>query len=1692
KGRRKEIYEGRHALVLDYVDGRPLRLRPPTQSRELLLCLRIVARLCDVLAGLHANHLIHRDLKPENVLYDPATGALTVIDFGSASRIRQRATSLGVPQALAGTLAYISPEQTGRMDRVVDHRTDLYSLGVILFELLCGRRPFESDDAMALIHGHLAHTPPRVDAFNAAVPAVVCDLVGWLLEKNAEDRYASADLVAEDLRRCASALEGDDSLDSLLLQHGSRTRFLIPERLYGRDAQTAALLTAAERSAIGPAEIVTVSGASGTGKSRLVQQVQRAHAARGLYLTGKFDRLQRDIPYYAPIQAFAGFVEQLLSEEEEALATWRARLLEAVGELGGVLTGLIPTLEHALGPQPEVPELDRVGTRARFQYVFGRFVRALCAEEHPVVLFLDDVQWADRASLDLLEEVLSDPDAEHLLVVVAYRPGEVAETHPVSELLGELDDAGVRLTPLEVGNLSEDDLQAFVEDTLGGQPERELAQVLGEKTAGNPFFARQFLSSLHERGVLVRSGDVWSWEAGSLGELDITDNVARLLADNLRALPDATWNTLRVAACLGHRFELRTLAAVADRPVQDVASDLWTAVDGGFLLGEGDAYRLVGAEADASAYAGAELSFVHDRVQRAAYLLTEEAELPALHHQVGNVLRSTRPEALFEIVNHLNIGILAEQSGDWLDVAALNLAAGRRAKRAAAYDEALRYLEAGLARLPEDAWTAHYELARDLHGEAANVAIEADANERVDRFAAPLLAHASAPLERVPGNRARMMAASAVNDLPAALSIGLNALSELGEHFPGRPTPVHILVSLARVKFGLWGQSVDDLAARGPITAAEKAEAMWVLEKVVPTAFRVGSDQFPLIVLRLVELTLKHGNSPVSAFAYAGYAIMLCGILGDYEGGYRYGKLALSLAEKYPQDGNIRSKALFVFSNMVAHWRDPLRDSLEPLRLASRLGSESGSTFDAVWAALYRLMWLFVTGEALHVVEHELELYAGLLRRDESARHEHRLLRQLVANLRDPAHPQPWVLTGEHCEQAEIEAALCGTGDGTDEVIYWFCRGWVLALFGRHEEAVQAFEGAEAQFEAVVALPFIPLVQSYAGVSRCAVVQQGAHRGTLAPARRALKKLAGHAKAAPCNYAHRHTWLSAELAWADGERGAAREAFGRAASAARVYGWANDEAQILERATAMERALDNGVVAEALADRAAVAYRTWGAEAKLGHLSSTRTAHDTRSHGNSRTTESASEALDLASVMKASSAITSILLRDQLLKRLVEILVENAGASHGAIALKRDKDWFVEVSLGLESEARLGSVPLAESDQVCATAVRFSARSGRSLAIKDVRQDERYGHDPRVVEVGVRSLLCLPIVHGGRTIGVVYAENRHASGVFTRGKLAVLELLAVQAAISLENARLYQNLNESLARQVSLTEAHHRFVPQAFLDNLGADSIADVALGDAVEKDMSVLFSDIRGFTPLIEGLGAEGSIRFINGYLEFMEPPIHLNGGFVDSYIGDAIMALFEGGPGPAARAAVGMLRGLRILNARRASAGEAPIRMGIGISHGHVMMGTIGGSNRLKCGVIGDPVNLGARVESLTKAYGVSLLVTDGVYNALSDVQRQHSRLADRVVVKGKRHGVSIYEMFDADPDPVFDAKSALQQAHVEATEHYYARRFGQAATLFGELATRLPGDVVVDRYLRRARVLNETGVPEDWDGIEHLAFK
>ncbi|GAX39650.1 multi-sensor signal transduction multi-kinase [Tolypothrix sp. NIES-4075] len=1463
-----ESYQNGYALVMEDFGGISLKDYFTSDQKRYIASseefLRIAIALCNALDILYHQRIIHKDIKPSNILINPLTKQVKLIDFSIASLLPRETQTLINPNVLEGTLAYISPEQTGRMNRGIDYRTDFYSLGVTFYDIFTGELPFQSNDPMELVHCHIAKLPPnlRERGKGKEIPQVMSDIVMKLMAKNAEDRYQSALGLKFDLENCLDQLQFCGRIKGFeIARRDVCDRFIIPDKLYGRETEILTLLQAFERVSLGATEMMLVAGFSGIGKTAVVNEVHKPIVRqRGYFIKGKYDQFQRNIPFSAFVQAFRDLMGQLLSESDAQIQQWKNKILEAVGENGQVIIEVIPELEKIIGEQVPATELTGTATQNRFNLLFQKFTQVFTSLEHPLVIFLDDLQWADSASLKLMQLLMADTG--HLLLIGVYRDNEVAPAHPLMLTLSEIQKKQATINTITLAPLSQGQVNRLVADTLKC-PESlawTLSVLIYQKTQGNPFFATQFLKSLHQENLIQFDfeSSCWQCDIVKVTTQAVTDDVVAFMAFQLRKLPQSTQNVLKLAACIGNQFDLATLAIVSSQSEFETAADLWKALQEGLILPLSDVYKFyVGQASQVVTQENQETvayKFLHDRVQQAAYSLIPNDQKQATHLKIGQLLLqktslNDRGEKLFDIVNHFNVGqSLITQPSQRHELAQLNLAAGCKARVATAYSAALAYLITGIELLPSDRWQHEYQLSLALYEGATEAAYLSTDFERMEQLAETVLTHAHSWLDRVTTYQAKIQAYIAQNQHLEALQLAREVLNQLGMYLPEQPTEVEIKQGLQHTQTLLGNRAIESLLELPEMTAPEQKAAMTIISTIMSPAYQSAPNLLPLLIFVQVDLSVQYGNATESTFGYVQYGLILVAILKDIDAGYRFGQLGMNLLQRLDAPKMV-AKTIFGFNASLAHWREPAKDTLTGYLQAYASGLETG---DFEYAALSLMCYSYTayfSGVQLSVLKQTMDEHRKVIQqfRQDGYFRIQSIYYQAVLNLLELTDQPDRLCSKDYDEDEMIQFHL-----QTNQLVVlyqiYFNKLLLSYLFHRYEQAVLNARLTEQYMGAAAELMHVPLFSFYDALVRLAIYPTVSHTEQAA----ILDKVSAHqeklqewASHAPSNQAHRWALVAAEQCRVLGEKVSATDLYDRAIALAKENDYIQEEALANELAAKFYLDWDKQRLAGEYITQAYYGYARWGAKAKVADLErrypqllapillQTRSSFSTNetifslgsvtSTSTSSATSSSSSvsvALDLAAILKAYQTISGEIELEKLLKALLHIVIENAGADKCVFMLLESDRLLIQalgklsLSVVQKQAAKIDFYPMLlnpqsveDSVDVPVGLINTVKRSLQPAVIVDATVHPQLINDPYIQQQQPKSILCSPILHQGKLLGVLYLENNLVTGAFTSDRVELLNLLCAQAAISLENSRLYErSLEYSQQLERSLEE----------------------------------------------------------------------------------------------------------------------------------------------------------------------------------------------------------------------------------------------------------------------------------------------
>ena len=1433
------IEKCQNTLVIIFQDlgGESLKQLMATRPLTLNEFLPLAIQITDSLGNIHAANLIHKDINPSNIVVNPETKQLKIIDFGIASRLPRENPTLKTPEQLEGTLAYISPEQTGRINRSLDYRTDLYSLGVTFYELLTGVVPFAATDAMELVHCHLAKTPTPLCEFNSDIPLIVSDIILKLLAKNAEDRYQSAFGVKADLENCLALSKkvfGNKlfSTQFQLAQNDFSGKLQIPQKLYGRDNEVNILLQAFERVSFKKAEMILVAGYSGVGKTALVRSVHKPMTEkRGYFAAGKFDQFQKNIPYSAITQAFNEFCRYLLMENTETLANWQSQILDAVGNNGQIIIDVVPDLELVIGTQPEVAKIGPTETQNRFQMFFLNFVKALCDKDHPFILFIDDLQWVDLASLGLLKSIMLDDEIQHLLIIVAYRDNEVDGSHPFIMATSELQKANATINTIFLANLLGGDINQLLQESLKCEAGRTqpLTDLIFQKTQGNAFFTHQFLQTLYFEALLRFDFEQhqWQWDVDRIAAQNITANVVDLMANKIDKLPSKTSKVLQFAACIGNQFDLSILAIIYEQNQNETLSILRPAIAEGLIQPLDENYKHI------ESFEKSQFKFLHDRVQQAAYSLIAEPSKKSIHLQIGRLLLANTSQAelekhLFDIVNQLNAGReLIDEPTEQQQLAELNLKAGQKAKNATAYVASQQYVVAGISLLSQDSWQHHYSLTFALHKEQAEVAYLNGHFEDAEKWIHAIFPKAQTTLEKVELYYLLITQYVHLAQSESALLIGKKVFDLLGLHWPtDENVQIALDIEVTELQKKMGEQDITRLLEQPGTNNSEAKIVVHLVLKLTEAAYFAGLETLiSFLFAKVASLSLKYGPVPESSLGYLSYGMVLS-FSGDYHSGYEFGLLALKLSKKF----NNLSYQCIICENIVGNINylvNPLKSADPIFQEGYQAGLESGTFTQTSYLILHHIYSLFYRGEPIEPLLIKLRSFKSFVQTNQLQLAVNSLLglELVLCNLNGNNKSIFQTLDEEQYIKSCQE-------DFASTSLFYILKAQIFYGYDNPEKGLQCALEAEKLISYLAGLLPETAHNFYYSLNLIACYptkadhEQEQYWGQLEINQKQMKTWANNC---PENFLHQYLLVEAEMARLAGKELEAMELYDRAIASAKDNEFTQIEALANELAAKFWLGKGQEKFAKLYFTDALYGYQQWGALAIVTDLEAKYpqlliTPKSLRADVTTTVTLMSSSVsqlqtstvLDLDSVTKASQTLAGEIVLSKLLEKMMHIVIENAGAERGLLILEKEKaksEWVIEASavLGVDEMTILQSIPL--DGHLPTSVVNYVVRTREPVVLANAMQEGIYSEDSYIRQQKLKSVLCSPILHQRQLIGVLYLENNLTEGAFTPARFKIIDMLSSQAAISLENALLYRTLEQKVEeRTAQLAQANKEII----------------------------------------------------------------------------------------------------------------------------------------------------------------------------------------------------------------------------------------------------------------------------------------
>lgn len=1387
------------ALILEDFGGISLYHYIKLARHDLGIFLGIAVAIVKAVDVIHRERIIHKDIKPQNIFINKISKEIKITDFSNASRMIKETPVVMNPELIEGTLAYVSPEQTGRMNRSIDFRSDYYSLGVTLYELFTGVLPFACSDPMELIHAHIAMQAISVDRVNSTIPPIVSRIIMKLLSKNAEDRYKSAAGIRADLEECLKRLTKYNVVDDFPLGVKDRSdSFIIPEKLYGRNRHLEALYGEYQRVVHGEFRMILFSGPPGIGKSTLIKEIHKPLIKeKGYFISGKFDQYKRTFPYLAFIQAIQDLVRQILTESEEQLENWKKIIIAALENDASILINIFPDIELIIGHHAMTEKISAVELKDRFLAVFLKFIKVFAQRNKPLVLFLDDLQWIDDSSLQLLHALMMNHGVSGLLIIGTYRDADIEYNEQALRLFEYLEKRKDFWTRVELGTLNLEDINSLVSDTLSVQPADSmiLSELIVAKTGGNPFFVKEFLINLYQnKYIQCNECGTWQFDIRRISIANMTDNVVDLLIDRYKDLPIDVKELLQTVSCLGSMFSLHELFLFFDTIKVQIFDSIQLAVENGILIKSND-----------------QLCFSHDRIQEAVYSTLENERREQIHYLIARYLFNKsvvkkNDDDIFNLAHHYNCAanlLTTEEEKETLS--RINLKAGIRAKQSIAYEAANDFMKKALGSLPADSWRSVYDLALSIHSEMVELGYLRGNSEEAERHFKIVKNKVANPIDAVRVYEVIIYHKTALNNMEEAFRLGLEALAMLGMKMPRKPGPALLLKEIITARINLINKKIEDLVDNKDLTDPKQASIARLLMCCSEASYITSPDYLPLIILKLLNISLKYGNSIYAPYAYASYGVILSAFLNNIDRGHKFGKLSLLVLEKYNAE-EFKCKVYFLFGNLINHWKNHLRTDLEYLEESYVSGFQMRDPSFASYAVNHYLFHRFFMGEKLDVMKDLFSQYTAIMERFQQLNptQSFKLWHQLVVNICDDAADK-CLIKGEICDEDVLIPEKIKTKELTCLGFYTVGKMFLYYLYGDYKKAIEVARSGEKNLKGVLGMIFIPefyYLYSLAMLAHSLTAGKTEYMRMLGKIDSNQKKMKRWMSHAPENYTHKYLLVEAERQARKGVMIDALRLYERSIDHAGRNGFLHDEAIANERCARFLTFNGFDKTAITYYNNSFLLYDSWGARIKVDLFKSEFPWLQSYSVSPLKIEFKNNElvrSLDLNTMMKASYAISSEIEISKLNKTLIRIILENAGAQRGLMMLENEGEMYIQAECIAENSrvVMFETLPIRSYGKAPLSVINYVRRTKESVVLNDSSGEGRFKDDPYIREHQARSILCVPLVKQQELKGIIYLENNLVIGAFPPERQETVKLLSTQAAISIENALLFERSTEN-------------------------------------------------------------------------------------------------------------------------------------------------------------------------------------------------------------------------------------------------------------------------------------------------------
>jgi len=1416
-------HENAPVMVLKDIGGMQLKQfikenASNSRTHDIEKALEIAILITKAIGQIHEKNIIHKDINPNNIIYNPKTKFINIIDFNLSSKLNFEKQEISNNNLLEGTLAYISPEQTGRINRNLDYRTDFYSLGVTLYELFSSCLPFEAQTLREWIHCQIAISPIPLHKLNREIPEAISQIVSKLMEKSAENRYQSSFGIVEDLQRCLYEFSTKGRIDTFEAgKNNVSQKFQLSQKLYGREKEVELLMKQFKELKKYNSTTVLVKGFPGIGKTALVGEISKeVNEENGYIVSGKFELLKRDIPYFAFIDVFSRLFQILISEPEDMILSWSEKLKTALAGNGQAIIDLIPNLELLIGTQPSLPQLSAIESQNRFVFTFQKLVRVIADTMHPLVIYLDDLQWADNASLDLLKALLSNNQNGALLFIGAYRNNEVTEGHPVQIFQHELQKEHINHIEIELLPLQTDSIKELIKDSFACQDSnaRELAEICFAKTHGNPFFIIEFLNNLYRKNQIRFDPEIgsWTWQLEEIQNTNVTENVVDLICSRIQELEQSKQSIIKYAACIGSQFDLDLLSAVSDIGKKNLGAEINAILQESLIIPLSNDYRFSEYQDELQM----SYRFMHDRILQAAYSMISDASKAATHLKIAKLLKDKYAdneviENIFVITEHFNKVIDLLDENEKVFVAKLNLNAGKRAKSSSAFHEAYRYLEIGHNLLPQDKWQKQYQLSLEIHSQLAEISFLRNKRQKMKTMLNEIFLNTQSILDKIDAWETHLLSLNFDHQYKQSIADGLDFLNQLKVKIPQKVTKVDLILALIKTRTKLKKFSYDKILNL-PNMEDEHAQASFrIMSMLITPSYYANPNLFPMLAFRFVELTIKYGLSNLSPLGFIMYGMVINVATNNLEKCYNYGKLGMNILAKL-NDKKYWANTSCIYNASIRIWKEPLKNSIDGFYSDYQISLDTGNIEFATTSTAVNISYQLFVGGELNDLYLKFSKYQEFLSQWPKQPNGTLLnvFLQVIDNLQNKKDA-PEILLGKHCDENKISEENKIVNDHAQMASMYVYKLMLAFIFERYSEANiinDKLSNYIVNIKGLLNYPVFLFFQSLLLLRNYEILPANKKKSILKKASNNLKKFKKWADKSESNFLGKSLLIEAEIERVRNHCENMTEKFNQAIWEASKQGDLLLEAMACEIFAKYFVQKKNTELAKVYFTKSYEAYKHWNASAKVaqienryaGYISSSKNKRNIESELNSLQLESASDFIDIETLMDSAKTISSEVKISELLKKTLKTLMVHAGAAHGCLLLydKVNSNLQIEAEGKIENGEIIVSLNKSQvSDQVLPVSViQFVARTQKTIILGNAMEDPNHSKNPYILKNELKSVLSAPIIHQSELIGILYLENNLTPNVFTKKHLNIVNLLSAQIGISIVNAFLYENLEK--------------------------------------------------------------------------------------------------------------------------------------------------------------------------------------------------------------------------------------------------------------------------------------------------------